>query len=99
MIVTILKIKRRNAEVPTFPRPTAVAEFIAQCKNEGKLLAESTSRSEDQLTSTYQAIWSTSADYIEFINNPVIFEFTEERGQHNLIYGSDSEFQILNYED
>jgi hypothetical protein len=63
------------------------------------MLAESSSRSEDELTSTYQAIWSTKDDYLEFIKNPSVIEFTEARGQLSLLHGSAIEFQILNYED
>ena len=99
MIVTIFKLTKRNAEVPTVARPIEFSELIAQCKQEGKLLADSASRSEDQLITTYQAIWSTKEDYIEFINNPVVIKFTEDRSQHNLAYGMATEFQILNYED
>ena len=99
MIVTILKIKGRI----TLPRPPtrtpAVVELVSKCKSEGKMLAESTSRTEDLLTTTYQAIWAKAEDYIEFINNPAVIEYTEDRGQHNLTYGLDTEFQILNYED
>ena len=99
MIVTIFKLTKRTAEVPTVTRPIEFSELIAQCKNEGKLLAESTSRTEDLLTTTYQAIWATSADYLEFISNPIVINFTEERSRCNLTYGSGTEFQILNYED
>jgi hypothetical protein len=99
MIVTILKITKRNAEVPTLVRTPELSEIVAKCKNEGKLLAESASRSEDLLVTTYQAIWSSKEDYLEYIRNPIMMDFTENRAHNNLIHGSDSEFQILNYED
>ena len=99
MIVTILKITKRNTEVPTSVRPPELSELVAKYKNEGKLLADSASRSEDQLITTYQAIWTSKEDYLEYIRNPIVMDFTENRAHTNLIYGSNSEFQILNYED
>ena len=99
MIVTILKITKRNKDLPSVTRTPEVTEIINNCKSEGKMLAESSSRSEDELTSIYQAIWSNREDYLEFIKNPSVIEFTEARGKSYLSYGSTIEFQILNYED
>jgi hypothetical protein len=99
MIVTILKITKRNTEVPTLVRPTELTELVSKCKTEGKLLAESASRTEDLLVTTYQAIWTNKEDYLEYIKNPIVMDFTENRAHNNLMYGSNSEFQILNYED
>jgi hypothetical protein len=99
MIVTSFKVTKRNKEVPTITRSPEMTEIVNSCKAEGKMLAESSSRSEDELTSTYQAIWSTREDYLEFIKNPIVIEFSERRAEINVLHGSSIEFQILNYED
>ena len=99
MIVTIFKVTKRNKDVPLITRTPEMTEIVNVCKAEGKMLAESSSRSEDELTSTYQAIWSNREDYIEFIKNPVVIDFSERRAEINVTHGSTVEFQILNYED
>jgi hypothetical protein len=58
-------------------------QTIAKFLGEGKLLSESSSFSADKLTYSYSALWSSLADYEEFLSDPTLKAIWEKRNNYN----------------
>jgi hypothetical protein len=73
--VKILTI-RPSAEVKFFPGSDLTKQHMQTMKDQGKLVEDVWELSEDGLTRTYTATWSSKEDYLAFTD---IEELAEER--------------------
>ena len=62
-------------------------QIIVKFLGEGKLLSESSSVSNDKLTYSYSALWSSLTAYEEFLSNSTLQTIWEKRNTYNIANG------------
>jgi hypothetical protein len=66
---------------------TEFRQKMSQYIQNGKCLSTSRTFSEDNLTTTYEALWSTIEDYNESNTDPILVQMWAERDAYNAANG------------